>query len=741
MSRNKKSIILQIFIIGVLTLSTKLGYSADIVGVADRNGNYMSNANPFQRHFNSDGFGNSYDSNFNNNGSFLNKDRNVIDLNTVRYVENVNGEMTPSCQSSYPVASCGTSQVNPTGNPVGGGAGYSKLIPQTSADFYVVNRDDLLSALTGACHGDIIYVADTAVIDLTGEEGLPLNQGVTLASGRGTLDGLNSRKGALLFTNSFPSSLFEVQGEHVRVTGIRIRGASSSPTRDQSNSFGIRSSYGDFEVDNCEIYNWTHAAIDAHSSAYIHHNNIHHNRKHGLGYGVEVDGPGADVLIEANLFNANRHAIAGTGHREQNYQARYNLSLWSSNGHVFDMHQECRMKPFTESIYAGNSIVIENNTFLNIEHNTIHVRGDPYTELVVRNNAFAGVQDYPVIVNCYTDSCYEDRKRRKYAVLVSRNKPDIARERCLIPSEIPIDPSKIKVSSNNCYDYRTWVASSGATDDWFLLAQSDIDISELAFGDFNGDRKTDVIRGTGKFWFVSWGGTSVWEQINVSSYDFSNLAIGDFNGDGKDDVFRANGSEWLVSFGATSDWVHLDNSSFLVSDLAFGDFDGNEVTDIFRGNGSDWYVSYGYKSSRTGWVHINKSSYPTSALSFGDFNGDRKTDVFLGTGKKWYISWSGTSGWDYIGESTYANSELIFGDFTGDNQTDILRISIWNNPEDSDGVFARFMISESGKDGWKEMGEAPPFSHNQIAVGNFNGDEMDDVFVSHSKSMSGGKEE
>lgn len=654
--------------------------------------------------------------------------RNGADLNIAQYIEHAREETTQHYQSIDSVElRCGTSQVNPTGNPIGGGAGYNKLIPHTSADFYVVNKNDLLSALTDASNGDVIYVEDTAVIDLTGEEGLLLNQGITLASGRGTLDGLNSRKGALLFTNSFPRPLFETKGEGVRITGIRIKGASSSPEEEQPKSIGIKSLFKSFEIDNCEVFNWTHAAIDAYNSAYIHHNNIHHNRRHRLGYGVEVNRSKADVLIEANLFNANRHAIAGTGHREQNYRARYNLSLWSSNGHVVDMHQECRMVPFAESIYAGNSIVIENNTFLNINHNTIHVRGDPFYELVVRNNAFSGVQDGEVIVDDY------EKQPKNSAVLVSRNKPDLDKGTCIIPSEIKIDPSKIKVSSNNCYNYRTWVASSGATDDWFLLAQSNVDISELAFGDFNGDRKTDVIRGTGDVWLVSWGGTSVWEQINVSSYDFSDLAIGDFNGDGKDDVFRANGNEWLVSFSATSGWVHLGNSSFLVSELAFGDFDGNGATDIFRGNGSNWYVSYSYKSGRSGWVHINESEYPTSALSLGDFNGDGKTDVFLGTGEKWYISWSGTSGWDYVGKSSYTSSELIFGDFTGDNQTDILRISIWKNPNDKDGIFARFMISKSGREGWEEMGEAPHCSHNMVVVGNFNGDEMDDIFVAHNK--------
>ena len=72
------------------------------------------------------------------------------------------------------------------------------------------------------------------------------------------------------------------------------------------------------------------------SKAYIHHNNIHHCQRSGLGYGVALDE--ADAIIEANLFDWCRHAIAGTGSPGTSYEARYNIHLENASSHCFDMH-------------------------------------------------------------------------------------------------------------------------------------------------------------------------------------------------------------------------------------------------------------------------------------------------------------------------------------------------------------------------------------------------------------------
>jgi hypothetical protein len=82
-------------------------------------------------------------------------------------------------------------------------------------------------------------------------------------------------------------------------------------------------------------------------------------------------------------------------------------------------------------------------------------------------------------------------------------------------------------------------------------------------------------------WRVSWGGTSRWEEINTSQHGLPSLAFGDFNGDGKTDVFRAQGGAWFVSWGGTSRWEEINTSQHGLPSLAFGDFNGDGKTDVF----------------------------------------------------------------------------------------------------------------------------------------------------------------
>jgi len=65
-------------------------------------------------------------------------------------------------------------------------------------------------------------------------------------------------------------------------------------------------------------------------------------------------------------------------------------------------------------------------------------------------------------------------------------------------------------------------------------------LSSLAFGNFVGDSKTDVLRVSGGKWYVSDGGKSSWTlfaDFAHGSYALSALRFADFTGDGTDDVF------------------------------------------------------------------------------------------------------------------------------------------------------------------------------------------------------------
>jgi PKD repeat protein len=228
-----------------------------------------------------------------------------------------------------------SSSVNPTGNPVGGGRCYNKIIFRSTANFIVNNKSKLKSALSKAKSGQVIYVDDDCELDLSAEKNLVIPEGVTLASGRGN----GKSNGALLFSGSlFPEkefvALFVTGGKNVRITGLRFRGPSPD-ILDHDSARGvanaIRCLHTSLEVDNCELWAWNKWAIWLYVSdqANIHHNYIHHTMLAGYGYPVWCGGSNetnANALIEANLFEAGRHTIASSGH-PNSWEARYNVIL------------------------------------------------------------------------------------------------------------------------------------------------------------------------------------------------------------------------------------------------------------------------------------------------------------------------------------------------------------------------------------------------------------------------------
>ena len=207
---------------------------------------------------------------------------------------------------------------------------------------------------------------------------------------------------------------------------------------------------------------------------------------------------------------------------------------------------------------------------------------------------------------------------------------------------------------------------------WAYLNTSSIPYGNLAFGDFDGDGRTDVFRASGGRWYVSYAGTSAWTQINSSNYGFHQLRYGDFDGDGRTDVFLTSGGRWYVSYGGTGRWQWVQSSGYPLERLRFADFDGDGRTDVFVSSGGRWYVSDGARGS---WRSINVSGVGVDDLGFADFNGDGRTDVIRATGSRWYVSWSGTSAWSLLRYAPERLSDVVFADINGDGRADAVRVA------------------------------------------------------------------
>lgn len=577
----------------------------------------------------------------------------------------------------------------------GGGAGYPDLVdPDGPCTSVVRTRGELEAALAAAGPDHVVYVADDARIDLTGVT-LCVPGGVTLASGRGR----DGQPGGLLYTTATESrATLRTCGDDVRITGLRLHGweptqcppqwpdrcegsdgTGGSNCRDcMPRSRGLQSrGFDRLEVDNCELTGWTYGAVELADSLdnHVHHNHIHHNQRQGLGYGVvlsNVRDP-ADVLVEHNRFDYNRHSIAASGAVGHSYEARDNLVLSHANGHVFDVHG------IDEALgdgtrWAGTRILVHRNTVLPPDHYALVVRGEPTEGAWIYDNCLAR-----------TSASQAARQRHFVGSFFVDESPSGSA------------PNRYGQSESDCEPLR-FCASSGGAGPWRYLARSSYPLSTLGFGDFDADGLTDVIRTDGAAWWWLAGGRGGWDRLRSSSLTLDELAFGDFDGDGRTDAFRADGVAWSMASGARDEWTRLNTSAYGLDSLAFGDFDGDGRADVFRTDGSAWWVS---RAGRGAWERLNTSSATLGELGFGDFDGDGATDVFRATGSEWLYSAGGASAWMRLNASSRGLGSLALADVDGDGTTDVLAAG-----------GSRWRVSWGGRSAWEVLAvrDEPPTS-------------------------------
>lgn len=292
--------------------------------------------------------------------------------------------------------------------PIGGGAGYMRIV--TGGDHVAHSLDELLEALAKARAAQVVFIPGETEIDCTArvyieQLVLEIPEGVTLAGNRGH----EGSAGPMICSDALETfPLIRAMGPNVRVTGLRIRGPNPKRYLDHHRrsfsekpadgttrghkyyyqfpiSRGIATEHSQLEVDNCDLSAFSQSAVflskgDGH---HIHHNFIHHCQYAGLGYGVSHDAAGS--LIERNLFDANRHSIAGTGRPGCGYEARHNVELGTSLSHCFDMHGGRDRNDGTT--IAGTTIRIHHNTF-RAPQTPVVIRGVPEDICEVFDNWF-----------------------------------------------------------------------------------------------------------------------------------------------------------------------------------------------------------------------------------------------------------------------------------------------------------------------------------------------------------------
>jgi hypothetical protein len=211
--------------------------------------------------------------------------------------------------------------------------------------------------------------------------------------------------------------------------------------------------------------------------------------------------------------------------------------------------------------------------------------------------------------------------------------------------------------------------------------------ASFGVGDFDGDGNDDLFLATGAAWYFSPGGARDWRFLSAKTDKIDGLLLGDFDGDGRTDVVGINPSgQLVVSWGGISDWEVLNSNPLQCSstaDMAVGKFldhpVGDRRDDIFCANGLTWYLSYG-GSGPFNFAFPLANSFRVKDLRFGDFNGDGKTDVFGVVNGAWQVSYAQSSGfalsnWTPLPVSlTNAVDGLFVADFVSAGHAAVARV-------------------------------------------------------------------
>ncbi len=525
----------------------------------------------------------------------------------------------------------------------------------------------LADVLNSEFRGRIIIPRD-AVWEMKGPTGqplrdLPVKSGVEIVGERGAL---GSRPTLFARDISTGYALLRVTGNDVRIAGIRFLGPKPASTHDRTEpTVQAIQVLEDFDqqlgrrvlIDDNEFEQWSSAGVSvrgAHevrlpsewdaawkkpvpadaSLVRVERNYMHDNVMDAKGYGVVVGG-GAYVTVTGNVFDNNRHAVAASGKAFSGYVARFNYVLDNGikeNGSYYNQHFD--VHGVGDGGYGGPA-----GTFFDIASNTIRgeqgykvVKTRPAVMLrgrVAEGMLFRG----NVLVHDNLDAAVSLTTGGLSGLGIGENQ-----------GKFNFRPGRNRYDA----DYST----------------------EIASGDFDGDRRTDIFVANGTAWWYSRAGVKQWEFLRESTARTGELAFADIDSDGRTDVLVRDGAGRLgYHKSGTAPLTPLTTLPVPVSELRFGDFDGDRRTDMFHTRNGQWYVWY---ASTRRWTPTQTSTAKVKDLLFGDFDLVPGTDVVAVRNKAWSYSSASTRSWARLNAQLTSNfNDAVVADFDGNGRDDI----------------------------------------------------------------------
>ena len=158
-------------------------------------------------------------------------------------------------------------------------------------------------------------------------------------------------------------------------------------------------------------------------------------------------------------------------------------------------------------------------------------------------------------------------------------------------------------------DGATLAVSWGGISGWQTLTSTPatLPITSYFIGNFDNDRLhgDDIFATDGATWYLARNGRN-FQPVQTSKVPASQLRFGDFDGDGRTDVFSIVNNVWSYSTAAVGSWQPIAGApgNTDLADFIVGDFDGDGRTDIGR-----YYIS-GHINP---WTPIWKFDYSPAA--------------------------------------------------------------------------------------------------------------------------------
>lgn len=437
-----------------------------------------------------------------------------------------------------------------------------------------------------------------ADIDLTGHSGIEIWDNRSLIAPPSCARGPRSLGPRVFITDEEPrgrASLFDIHGDNVVISGFRLEGPTDYIAQGDRKEKGILVSppasdwegntlpyIRNIEISNMEIFHWSGVGIQVQDNVreedlpggrgrlfntnpaavrvkgcYFHHN------RHGAGegYGVNSTG-GAYVLIEQNVFDENRHAIAGGSKHAKaedysGYTARDNLIL--SGGGVHCLEPSAR-----NGGWGGLVGGIVGGLIGGL------IGGVPGAAIGAAIGAAVGAGLVAGGLVCW-QTHQVDMHGTKSSWTLGEWCCGTAGETIMIE--------------------RNTILYDGRRTHWWMLPLKGQAIKirgnpiDKAVVDGNVFRQSrgDAIAQNGE---PGWG-DNITNPIDVrdnnvfSSGDLTKeLGQGDFFGDGQQDHFMATGATWWARSPTTGQWRYLNTMTERLPELQLGRIDGDTVFDV-----------------------------------------------------------------------------------------------------------------------------------------------------------------